>query len=496
MRDLRTVRLALAVVAVCLPAGLTAETPLKPEKIVEQYVTAMGGARMLARIQAQSIAGNLTEISTGRTGSYSLITKAPNRFYLEQLIEPDHEVTAYNGMSAWAQNPADGVRTLTGPASREAEGSGRYWNGRLLDAKKDKETLQWIGSERVRGRDAYHLRVVLAQKVSRDVFFDTKTHLILREGTGEEQFDYDDYRPVNGIQTPHRIELRRGGRVYSITVTRAEYNAPVDDSVFAFPRTGGAPIPDISTLLIQVNKNQKALEEMQKEYTCHLTSEEDQSDPDGKTKSIKEFEVFHVAGEEVRRLLAKDGKSLEATEKKKEDERFNKEFDKLNKKQAELAADPKKQKQQQDKGEAELSKFLLNWRFANARREKLRGQDVIAVDFGPNPDHKPSGLNENFAHSLAGVMWIDEKAIQVVRVEAHLADSMKIGAGVLASVEKGSNLVMEQAKVNDEVWLPVYVEIHLSGRFLLFKAHANQVDRYSDYRKFRTDTRILSADPN
>src|SRR5215475_4366727 len=202
MSDRRKVWLAFAVLALGLPARLTAETPLKPEKIVADYVNAMGGSRVLARIQTQRIDGNLTETSAGRTGSYSLITKAPNRFYQEQLIEPDHEVTAYNGMSAWAQNPSDGLRTLTGSESREAEGSGRYWNGRLVDVKKDKLTLQWSGSEHVRGRDAYHLRVVLAPKVARDVFFDTKTHLILREATGEEQFDYDDYRPVNGIQTP------------------------------------------------------------------------------------------------------------------------------------------------------------------------------------------------------------------------------------------------------------------------------------------------------
>ena len=111
--------LALAVLALGFPAGLTAETPLKPEKIVAEYINAMGGSKMLARIQTQSIAGNLTETSTGKTGSYSLIVKAPNRFYLEQLIEPDHEVTAYNGMSAWAQNAADGVRTLTGPHPRK-----------------------------------------------------------------------------------------------------------------------------------------------------------------------------------------------------------------------------------------------------------------------------------------------------------------------------------------------------------------------------------------
>src|SRR5262249_16385362 len=157
-------------------------------------------------------------------------------------------------------------------------------------------------------------------------------------------------------------------------------------------------------------------------------------------------------------------------EKKKEDERFNQEFAKLSKKQAELASDPKKQKEKEEKDEADLSRLLRGWKFSNPRRERFRGHDVIAVDFGPNPDHKPNGLGENLAHRLAGVMWIDEQALEIVRLEAHLTDSVKIGLGML-SLDKGSNLVFEQAKVNDEVWLPIYDESHLGARVLFFKAH-------------------------
>jgi hypothetical protein len=496
MPNYRKVSLAILLLAVALPARLLTETSPKPESIVADYLRAMGGSKRIAGIQTQNIIGNLTEVSTGKTGSYSLIVKAPNRFYQESVIEPDHDVTAYNGMSAWAQNSVEGLRTLTGAASSGAEAWGRYLNGRLVDTKKDKLTLQLTGVETVNGRDAYHIRVVFGPKVVREVFFDKASHFIVRESFGEEQFDYDDYRPVNGVQTPHKIELRRGGRKYAISVTRTEYDTTVDDSVFDFPRREGTPLPDIPALLGQVNKNQKALEETRKDYTCHLTTEEEESDPDGKTKTTSEYEVFHVAGEEVRRLLAKDGKVLEVNDQKKEQERFNKEFDKLSKKQAELDADPKKQKQQEEKDEAVPSKLLRAWKFSNVRRERFRGHEVIAVDFGPNPEYKPKGLAETFAHNMAGVMWIDEQALEIVRIEARFTDSVKIGGGVLASLEKGSNMVWEQARVNDEVWLPVYDEFHFGGRFLFFKAKANQIDRYSDYKKFRVESRILVIDQN
>jgi hypothetical protein len=223
-----------------------------------------------------------------------------------------------------------------------------------------------------------------------------------------------------------------------------------------------------------------------------LNTEEEKIDSKGKvnSKTVKEYEVFYVAGEEVRRLIAKDGKPLAGDEKKKEDERFNKEFAKLQKHAAELAADPKKQKKEQEKEDAQLSDFLRAMRFTNPRRERFRGQDVIAVDFGPNPEYKPKKAIERVIQKVSGVVWIDDKARDVARLEAHFDDSAKLGAGILASLDKGSNLVFEQAMVNNEVWLPSYSEVHASGRILVVKLRSNEINRYTDYKKFHAESTI------
>jgi hypothetical protein len=481
--------------ALLLPALVTAQNP---QKIVDDYLRARGGAKLAAQIQTATIAGSLTEEATGKTGSFSLITKAPNRFYSEIIAGTDRIVDAYNGMSAWGQEPGGGLQSLTGPAAKEAEAAGRYRNSNLADVKKAKLGLQFAGTERIRGRDAYHLQVLLGPGMTRDVYFDTGTHLIVREtapGATPVQLDYDEYRAVNGIATPYRIELRRGSHEYKISVTRAEYNSAIDDAVFNFPRTAGTPVPDMKALILEVSRNQRAIEEMQKQYMCHLTAEEEKVDSKGRvtSKTIKEFEVFNIAGEEVRRLIAKDGKPLTADDKKKEDDRFNKEFEKLQKRAAELAADPKKQEKQTAKEEAEISDFLRTVSFSNARRERFRGHDVIAVDFGPNPDYKPKKTIESIIKKLAGVVWIDEEAKDVARLEAHFSDSVKIGGGLLASLDKGSSFVFEQAKVNDEVWLPTYAEVHAAGRLLVVKLKANEIDRYSDYKRFRAESKIVSV---
>ena len=132
----------------------------------------------------------------------------------------------------------------------------------------------------------------------------------------------------------------------------------------------------------------------------------------------------------------------------------------------------------------------------NPRRERFRGQDVLVFDFEPNPDFKPHGLVERLAHSLAGVVWVDERAHDVARLGAYFADSVKIGGGLLASVQKGTSFIFEQAFVNNEVWLPTYEEAHIGARVLLVKGfHVSEITRYSDYRRFHVESLSTIAAP-
>jgi len=494
---------------------------------VDEYVHSEGGAKALARIQTASITGSLTDDATGQSGTYSLITKAPNKFYSEIIVEPRCLIEAYNGKSAWGQDSSDqdtsgqdtgansssgavhAPHTLTGAVASEWEAAGRYLNSRLADAKKSKFGLQVIDSEEVDGRKAYHVRIVLSPRVSRELFFDIQTHLLIREiipaaaqqpgskNAVAEELDYADYRRVDGIEMPYRITPRRAGRAYTVAVSRIEWNAPVNDSVFDFPNSKGRPLPDIKALLLDVAKNQKAIEELQKQYTCHVVAEEEKFDSRGDVTSreVKEYDVFNCGGDEIRHLVKNDSKPLSAEQQRKEDERFYKEFSELQKKQAELANDPKKQEKEDERQQAQISDFLRAESFTNPRRERFRGQDVIAFDFGPNADYKPRKLVESIVQKLVGVVWIDEQARDVARLEARFSDKVKIGAGLLASLDKGTNLVFEQTKINGEVWLPSYAEVHAGARVVFVRVRQNEIDRYSDYKKFRVETKIGPSTP-
>ena len=139
---------------------------------------------------------------------------------------------------------------------------------------------------------------------------------------------------------------------------------------------------------------------------------------------MKEYDVFNCGGDEIRHLVKDDSKPLTPEEQKKEDDRFNKEFSEYPEKaggaceRSEEAGKRRRADQQ-----TQISDFLRAESFTNPRRERFRGQDVIVFDFGPNPDYKPRKLAESIVQKLVGVVWIDEQARDVARLEARFNDN-------------------------------------------------------------------------
>ncbi len=86
---------------------------------------------------------------------------------------------------------------------------------------------------------------------------------------------------------------------------------------------------------------------------------------------------------------------------------------------------------------------------------------------------------------MAGAIWVDAADKQVARVEARLIESYKVGGGLLASLKEGASFVMEQERVNDEIWLPTRADINLGVKVLLVKGiNVNSTVTYGNYKRF------------
>ena len=90
--------------------------------------------------------------------------------------------------------------------------------------------------------------------------------------------------------------------------------------------------------------------------------------------------------------------------------------------------------------------FLRVCQFVNPRRERFRGQDVLVFDFEPNPEYKPKNMEERVVKELAGVVWVDEKAHDVVRLEAYFVGDVHIGGRAAGESAEGHKFrILEQA---------------------------------------------------
>jgi hypothetical protein len=495
-------RLPIAL-ALSLAVGGYAAHAQEAEKTVSQYVKAAGGSRTLSKIQTMTLEGTFTG-ADGKAGTYTLDTKLPNRYYSELLVGEKNLIEAYNGKSAWHQTSAGGLGTLVGPEGMQLEAAAQFYNSRLVNPKKSKMTVTLVGHAQVRGKDAVQLEVSSATGMKRQVFFDPQTHLIVKEaatvGGIEEEILYDDYRTVDGVKLPYKIELHRGSDKYDIDVTRAAVNGTVGERVFDFPIKSQVKLPDLKALFKEIDDNQKAIDKLKENYAGSQWEEETEFEGDGRVKKreVHEYTFFYLNGEEITTLVKKDGKLLSDAEQKKENEKTQKRIEEFQKREAKKEAKEEKAKQEgkHDEDEPGIEIFLRASQFVNPRRERFRGQDVLVFDFEPNPEFKAHKLVEKVVQKLAGVVWVDEKAHDVARLEAYFTGDMKFAGGLLANLQKGTSFVYEQAYVNNEVWLPTYLEAHVGVRFLLVKGFkVGIVTRYSDYKKFNVETLSTIAKP-
>jgi hypothetical protein len=487
-----------------LACGTSPSRAQEASHIVEQYVKAAGGGRALGKIQTLTLEGSFTT-DDGKSGTYTFDTKLPNRYYLELLVGEKSLIEAYNGKSAWHQNAAGELGTLVGQEGMQLEAAAQYYNSRLVNPKKSKLALAFVGHTPVRGKGAVQIEITTATGVKREVFFDPQTHLIAKEaatvGGVEEEILYDDYRAVEGVKVPYKIELHRGSEKYDIGVTRAAINGTIGERVFDFPKKSQVQLPDLKALFKEIDENQKTIDKIKENYAGTRTEEETQFESDGRVKKreTSEYTFFYLNGDEISTRVKKDGKPLSEEEQQKENEKTRKRIEELQKREAKKEAKEEKAKEEgknKDNGDPDIEVFLRACQFVNPRRERFRGQDVLVFDFEPNPEFKPHKLMEKVAQKLAGVVWVDEKAHDVARLEAYFVGDIKIGGGVLVNLQKGTSFVFEQAYVNNEVWLPTYEEAHVGARVLLVKGFKmNEVTRYSDYKKFNVETLSTIAKP-
>lgn len=232
----------------------------------------------------------------------------------------------------------------------------------------------------------------------------------------------------------------------------------------------------------------------QRNYTYIQREEEHKLDGNGQVKSTESrtYEIMVLFEEQVRKLIAKDDKPLPEKDAQKEEEKIQKIIDK---RKNEDDGDRRKRVERAEKDAQESRLFVkeiadaYNFRFAGM--ERLDGRETYVIDADPRPGYEPRLKDAKFLPKFRFRAWIDKAESQWVKLDIQCIDTVSIGL-FLVRLHKGSNIQIEQIRVNDEVWLPKHVTLKLDARVALFKGiNLNEDVTYRDYKKFRTNTKIV-----
>jgi hypothetical protein len=171
--------------------------------------------------------------------------------------------------------------------------------------------------------------------------------------------------------------------------------------------------------------------------------------------------VVETAMGKVRLLLAEDGKPLSP-------ERMAAEKAKL----ADIATHPdafqrREQATKNDEEHAEEMLALLHKAFLFDDPHS-DGSDV-RIAYRPNPAYQPRTMEERVLHAMSGAVLVDEKTMQLHRIEGKIPADVGLGYGILGSVHAGSSFSTEHEREPGGDWKDALVNTAIEGKAMLFK---------------------------
>ncbi|CAA9244519.1 MAG: hypothetical protein AVDCRST_MAG95-1577 [uncultured Adhaeribacter sp.] len=213
-----------------LPAGATAN------KVLVTYINALGGRANLEKIKDMIVRSSIT--SQGATLTYTQYLKGFDKI-VQSVKVGDVEIqkTIINGNKGKviSQN-----QTRTMSAAEVADQKAQFGLNSILKFAETGVRADLNTLERLNGRRAYRVELVLPGGQQLYQYFDLETGLKVREvvitptdiGNATQVTDFKNYQPVSGVQFPYLSELRAGNQVITTTVQSVEVNKNLKDELF------------------------------------------------------------------------------------------------------------------------------------------------------------------------------------------------------------------------------------------------------------------------
>jgi hypothetical protein len=121
-------------------------------------------------------------------------------------------------------------------------------------------------------------------------------------------------------------------------------------------------------------------------------------------------------------------------------------------------------------------------------------EDLVRIDFRPNPAFVPSGYEARIVHALAGTLTVNTRLRRMIEMRGTMIERVDFGYGILGHVEKGGTFTIHRHQVNTAHWKTDLVDVHIQGKILMLKTVSkDQREARSDFRPVPGGTTLAEA---
>ncbi len=96
------------------------------------------------------------------------------------------------------------------------------------------------------------------------------------------------------------------------------------------------------------------------------------------------------------------------------------------------------------------------------------------LKFRPNPAYPARSMEARVFHAMQGTLWVDSRLKRMVRLQGRLEENVDFGFGLLGRLNQGGWFDLQRKQVSESDWKTEHLEVHMSGRALLFKTIARE----------------------
>lgn len=248
------------------------------------------------------------------------------------------------------------------------------------------------------------------------------------------------------------------------------------------------PLPEGNAYLRSLLSEQRQQDDAISDYTYDLLEVRENLDKNdiATSKTSLRYEVFYVKTRQIRRLVARNGQPLSAKEQASVDH-----------KASERAQAIREGQVVTEQAGVRLSRLFPSFDFKTVGRREFQDRSALEFTFRPlsedSQKKEAAGIGDDLLRQLSGRVVIDERDKRVIRLDAQSSDDIraKIATGVKL---RAITFAIQFVLLEDKVWLPARVDTFVTARAFFFKTvRIRQTSTYSNYRKFRVDTRRISG---